>query len=87
LFIAGQKKEPTQCFPFTTSPKPIREASAPCAASRWTLRLACSEEWIAQENGTFEFVVNEKPTFAGIDPYNKLIDRDPADNLIEAEKQ
>lgn len=50
-------------------------------------RLILHKEWITQENGTFEFVVDEKPTFAGIDPYNKLIDRDPADNLVEVEKQ
>jgi aminopeptidase N len=49
-------------------------------------RLNLHKEWITQETGTFEFVVDEKPTFAGIDPYNKLIDRDPADNLIEVEK-
>lgn len=30
---------------------------------------------------TFEFTVKEKPTRAGIDPYNKLIDRNPEDNL------
>jgi len=29
---------------------------------------------------TFEFVVNEKPASAGIDPYNKLIDRTPDNN-------
>jgi ABC-type transport system involved in multi-copper enzyme maturation permease subunit len=28
----------------------------------------------------FEFVVNEQPTRAGIDPFNKLIDRNPEDN-------
>jgi hypothetical protein len=28
-----------------------------------------------------------EPTFEGIDPYNKLIDLDPVDNLIEVEKQ
>jgi ABC-2 type transport system permease protein len=50
-------------------------------------RLNLHKEWITQEKGTFEFIVDEKPTFAGIDPYNKLIDRDPADNLIEVEKQ
>ena len=49
-------------------------------------RLNLHKEWITQENGIFEFVVDEKPTFAGIDPYNKLIDRDPADNLVEVEK-
>jgi len=36
---------------------------------------------------TVEFVVDEKPTFAGIDPYNKLIDRQPEDNLIEVEEK
>ncbi len=29
---------------------------------------------------TFEFVVNEKPLSAGLDPYNKLIDRTPDNN-------
>ena len=49
-------------------------------------RLNLHKEWITLENGTFQFVVDEKPTFAGIDPYNKLLDHDPADNLIEVEK-
>ncbi|WP_162056283.1 M1 family aminopeptidase [Pontibacter pamirensis] len=31
---------------------------------------------------TFEFIVNEKPEKAGIDPYNLLIDRNPDDNMI-----
>jgi len=30
---------------------------------------------------SFEFVVNEKPSHVGIDPYNKLIDRNSDDNL------
>ena len=50
-------------------------------------KLNLHKEWISQEKSTFEFIVDEKPTLAGIDPYNKLIDRDPADNLIEVEKQ
>ena len=50
-------------------------------------RLNLHKEWIAQENSTFDMVVDEKPTFAGIDPYNKLIDRNPGDNLIEVEKK
>ena len=33
------------------------------------------------------FIVDEKPTFAGIDPYNKLIDRNPEDNLIAVEEK
>jgi ABC-2 type transport system permease protein len=31
----------------------------------------------------FEFIVNEKPFKAGIDPYNKLIDRKPDNNTCE----
>lgn len=31
---------------------------------------------------TFDFVVDEKPTRAGIDPYNKLVDRNPEDNWM-----
>lgn len=49
--------------------------------------LQLDKHRIAQEKQTFEFIVNEKPTFAGIDPYNKLIDRNPSDNLIEIEKK
>ena len=50
-------------------------------------RLYLQKHRISQESGTFELVVDEKPTFAGIDPYNKLIDRNPADNLIEVDKK
>lgn len=39
------------------------------------------------ENSTLEFLVDSKPTLAGIDPYNKLIDRNPDDNLIEVEEK
>jgi ABC-2 type transport system permease protein len=28
-------------------------------------------------------IVNEQPTLAGIDPYNKLIDRNADDNMID----
>lgn len=35
---------------------------------------------------TFSFIVEEKPVKAGIDIYNKLIDRDSDDNVIEVEK-
>jgi len=31
---------------------------------------------------TFEIVVDERPTRAGIDPYNKLIDRVSGDNVV-----
>jgi ABC-2 type transport system permease protein len=40
-------------------------------------------EKITQEHQTFEVVVDDKPTRAGIDPYNKLIDRISDDNMID----
>lgn len=39
------------------------------------------------ESSTLEFIVDAKPTLAGIDPYNKLIDRNPDDNLIQVEEK
>jgi ABC-2 type transport system permease protein len=41
---------------------------------------------LIQEQNTFEIVVNEIPTRAGIDPYNKLIDRVADDNMIDVAK-
>ena len=35
---------------------------------------------------TFEFVVEQKPARVGIDPYNKMIDRNPDDNLKGLDK-
>jgi len=39
-----------------------------------------------QEENTFEIVVDELPTRAGIDPYNKLVDRVADDNMIDVTK-
>jgi ABC-2 type transport system permease protein len=39
-----------------------------------------------QEQNSFEIVVDEMPTRAGIDPYNKLIDRVADDNMIDVTK-
>ncbi len=49
--------------------------------------LHMEKQWFKTQDSTLEFVVDEKPTFAGIDPYNKLIDRDPTDNLIAVEEK
>jgi hypothetical protein len=49
--------------------------------------LYLKKERISQENQTFEIVVDQMPTRAGIDPYNKLIDRIPDDNMIDVAKQ
>jgi len=42
--------------------------------------LALEKRHITTDKNTFEFIVNEKPSKAGIDPLNKLIDRNPDDN-------
>jgi hypothetical protein len=49
--------------------------------------LYLKKEKITQANQTFEIVVDQMPTRAGIDPYNKLIDRIPDDNMIDVAKQ
>jgi ABC-2 type transport system permease protein len=42
--------------------------------------------WLTQPSQTFEIIVDQPPTRAGIDPYNKLIDRDSDDNWIDVTK-
>ncbi len=42
--------------------------------------LRVEKRRITKPTETFELVVNEKPVKAGIDPMNKLIDRNPKDN-------
>ncbi len=40
---------------------------------------------IDREQSAFTIVVDRKPARAGIDPYNKLIDRRPKDNTVAVE--
>jgi ABC-2 type transport system permease protein len=49
--------------------------------------LYMRREKITQERQTFTIVVDEPPTRAGIDPYNKLIDRIPDDNMIDVRSE
>jgi ABC-2 type transport system permease protein len=49
--------------------------------------LYMAKQRFIADHSTVEVEVSEKPTFAGIDPYNKLIDRNPEDNLIAVENQ
>ena len=49
--------------------------------------LYLKKEWITEASQTFEIVVDQPPTRAGIDPYNKLIDRNSDDNWIDVEKR
>jgi hypothetical protein len=37
--------------------------------------------WLRSADTTYTVVVKERPMLAGIDPYNKLIDRDRRDNV------
>jgi ABC-2 type transport system permease protein len=49
--------------------------------------LYMNRERLTRERETFTIVVDRQPTRAGIDPYNKLIDRIADDNLIDITKQ
>ena len=49
--------------------------------------LYLKKEKLTDEHKTFEIVVDQQPTLAGIDPYNKLIDRNADDNMIGVTKQ
>jgi hypothetical protein len=49
--------------------------------------LYLEKKKITEERQTYTILVDEKPTFAGIDPYNKLIDRIADDNMIPVSDQ
>ena len=49
--------------------------------------LYLKKEKISEPHKTFVVLVDEKPTLAGIDPYNKLIDRNADDNMIDVTEQ
>jgi hypothetical protein len=49
--------------------------------------LYLKKEKFTEEHKTFVIVVDQPPTLAGIDPYNKLIDRNADDNMIDVTKQ
>ena len=47
--------------------------------------LALEKRHVTEAETTVELVVDEKPVQAGVDPFNKLIDRNPEDNLTSVE--
>jgi hypothetical protein len=49
--------------------------------------LYMKREKLMQEHQTFTITVDKEPTRAGIDPYNKLIDRISDDNMIDVTRQ
>jgi ABC-2 type transport system permease protein len=48
--------------------------------------LYLKKERLTQEQSSFEIIVDEMPTRAGIDSYNKLVDRIADDNMIDGTK-
>jgi hypothetical protein len=48
--------------------------------------LYLKKVWLTQPTQTFEIIVDQPPTRAGIDPFNKLIDRDSDDNWMPVSK-
>jgi ABC-2 type transport system permease protein len=49
--------------------------------------LYLKKEKFTEEHKTFVVTVDQEPTLAGIDPYNKLIDRNADDNMIDVTRQ
>jgi ABC-2 type transport system permease protein len=49
--------------------------------------LYLKKEKFTEGHRTFEIIVDQPPTLAGIDPYNKLIDRNADDNMIDVTQQ
>jgi hypothetical protein len=49
--------------------------------------LYLKKEKFTAEKQTFEILVDQMPTRAGIDPQNKLIDRDADDNTMDVTRR
>ncbi|NDP23133.1 MAG: hypothetical protein GZ091_18945 [Paludibacter sp.] len=48
--------------------------------------LVLEKVWVKPGKSKFTYITKKLPIKAGIDPYNKMIDRIPDDNLITLEK-
>ena len=48
--------------------------------------LSFDLKWLSPGDNTFTIITDEKPLKAGVDPYNKLIDRNSDDNLKDVEE-
>ena len=49
--------------------------------------LVLEKRWVMPGENSFTYTVEKLPIKAGVDPYNKMIDRIPDDNLIAVEEQ
>jgi ABC-2 type transport system permease protein len=48
--------------------------------------LVIEKVWVKPGKSTFKYTTKKLPVKAGIDPYNKMIDRMPDDNLLPLEE-
>jgi hypothetical protein len=48
--------------------------------------LALEKRRLEGESASFEIVVDEEPVRAGVDPFHKLIDRNPGDNTVRVDR-
>ena len=48
--------------------------------------MVLEKRWVKPGESSFTYTVETIPIKAGIDPYNKMIDRIPDDNLIDVEE-
>lgn len=48
--------------------------------------MVIKKVWVKPGKSTHTFITNKLPVKAGIDPYNKMIDRIPDDNIMNVEK-
>ena len=48
--------------------------------------LLVEKVWVKPGKSTFKYITTKAPLKAGIDPYNKMIDRIPDDNIKTIEK-
>ena len=49
--------------------------------------LLVKKMWVKPGSSSLKFIVDQQPVKAGIDPYNKMIDRIPEDNLVDVEEE
>ena len=49
--------------------------------------IAAEKRWLDSERTELSLRVSRPPASAGIDPFNKLVDRQPDDNVIPVERQ
>jgi hypothetical protein len=87
----GAVKTPLDKYKFTEPPYP--DTRAPVDVFRTAnspdlqYLIACITMWTLNLPSALDFVVSQKPTRAGIDPYSKLIARNPEDNVMDVVKK